>query len=44
MDEPTDCHAEWSKSGRERQMTYDMISPVCGISKQANKYNKTEHK
>ena len=24
MDEPTDSHAEWSKSDRERQISYDI--------------------
>ena len=33
VDEPTDCHAERSKSGRERQMSYDMISHLHVESK-----------
>ena len=24
MDGPRDCHTEWSKSGRERQTSYDI--------------------
>ena len=24
MDGPRDCHAEWSKSGRQRQISYDI--------------------
>ena len=25
MDRPRDCHIEWSKSDKERQMSYDII-------------------
>ena len=25
MDGPRDCHTKWSKSGRERQISYDII-------------------
>ena len=25
MDGPRDCYTEWSKSGRERQISYDII-------------------
>ena len=25
MNEPRDCHTEWRRSGRERQMSYDIV-------------------
>ena len=42
MDGPRDCHTEWKKAERERQMTYDIIY-MWGIKKMVQINFFTKH-
>ena len=37
MNGPRDCHTEWSKSDRERQMSYD-ITYMWNLKKDTNEF------
>ena len=43
MDEPTDCHTEWSKSDRERQISYD-IAYTWSLKKRVQMNLRTKQK